>query len=282
VSPVQQQSTPAGGNPGAKPRFVPLSREGHAGKKWQLRRGYSFAAGTVVAPIVLVEIARAAVAMPLAFVQEPGGRFILVAMLSFPPSRNMLVAPDGRWLGAYVPACFRSYPFALVPQQGTDQVTLCIDADCGLVVEGGSTGEDFFDQNGNISPSLKKFVDLLTGHERSRKATEVAMAALAKAGVIQPWPLTFKAGQEDKPVTGLHHIDEVALNKLTDDSFLGLRKAPGALPIAYAQMFSAGQLGLFQHLAKVQAQLAPPPAGTLPENLDSLFELPADDLIQFR
>ena len=34
-----------------------------------------------MAPIVLFEIARAAVAMPLAFVQEPGGRFILVAVL---------------------------------------------------------------------------------------------------------------------------------------------------------------------------------------------------------
>ena len=83
------------------------------------------------------------------------------------------------------------------------------------------------------------------------------MAALAEVGVIRPWPLKFKAGQEDNPVTGLRRIDEVALNKLTDNSFLGLRKALGALPIAYAQMFSAGQLGLFQHLAKVQAQLAP-------------------------
>ena len=54
------------------------------------------------------------------------------------------------------------------------------------------------------------------------------MAALAKAGVIQPWPLTFKAGQEDKPVTGLHHIDELALNKLTDDSFLGFARRQGA------------------------------------------------------
>jgi hypothetical protein len=61
--------------------------------------------------------------------------------------------------------------------------------------------------------------------------------------------------------------------------FLELRKTPGALPIAYAQMLSMGQLGMFEHLARLQAQLRPPPAPTLSE---SLFEMPGGDTIQFR
>ena len=107
------------------------------------------------------------------------------------------------------------------------------------------------------------------------------MAALAKAGVIQPWPIKLKAEQGERTVAGLHRIDEVALNALADDAFLKLRKA-SALPIAYAQMLSTGQLGIFEHLARVQAQLRPPPLSALPENIDSLFELPSDDIIQFR
>jgi hypothetical protein len=285
VNDPQQQSMLGGGagSVGPKsrmPQFIAVSRKSHGGKKWRRPPSYGFAAANAVAPIVATEVAPAALAMPLAFVQE-AGRFVLVAVLSFPPGRNMFVAPDGRWLGGYVPACFRAYPFALVPQPGSDQVTLCMVAD-SLVVADGSAGEDFFDQDGNISPALKKTVDFLTEMERSRKATEAAVSALAEAGVIQSWQLKVKAEQDDKPIAGLHHIDVAALNQLSDDAFLKLRRVSAALPIAFAQMLSAGQLSIFGHLARLQAKLTPPPTAGLPENLDNLFELPADDTVQFR
>ncbi len=92
------------------------------------------------------------------------------------------------------------------------------------------------------------------------QTTDVAVAALAEARVIQPWPIKLKAEQSERSITGLYCIDEVALNALADDVFLKLRKTSGALPIAYAQMLSMGQLGIFQHLARLQAQLRPPPA----------------------
>jgi hypothetical protein len=258
-----------------------VTREHHAGKKWQRFTGYGFASTTALAPVVGVELARAALAMPLAFFQE-AGRYVLVAMLSLTPNRNMLVAPDGRWLGGYIPACLRSYPFALLPQQGTDQTVLCVDTDSGLVVEGSAAGEDFIGPDGNISPALKGALDFLTELERSRKATDVAVSALATAGVIMPWPITVKTEQGEQPTAGLYRVDEVALNALTDEAFLKLRKASGALPIAHAQMLSMGQLGMFEHLAKLQAQLRPPPGAALPENIDSLFEMPGDDIVRFR
>ncbi len=263
------------------PHYTAISRESHAGKKWQPFKSYGFASTVVLAPVVGVELGRAALAMPLAFLQE-ADRFVLVAMLSLKPGRNMLVTPDGRWLSGYVPAYVRSYPFRLLPQQGTDQLVLCIDTDSGLVVEGDAAGEDFIGPDGNISPALKKALDFLNELERSRRATDVAVAALAAAGVIQPWPITLKAEQGERAITGLYRTDEVALNGLTDDVFLKLRKTPGALPIAYAQLLSMGQLGIFEHLARLQAQLRPPPASALPESLDTLFEMPGGDTVQFR
>ena len=262
------------------PQFTAISRDSHAGKKWQRFKSYGFASKVVLAPVVGVEVGRAALALPLAFLQE-AERFVLVAVLSLKPGRNMLVAPDGRWLGGYVPAYLRAYPFRLLPQQGTDQTVLCIDTDSGLVVEGDAAGEDFVGPDGNISPALKKVLDFLNQLERSRQATDVAVSALAEAGVIQPWAIKLKAEQGERAITGLYRVDEVALNALADDVFLKLRKS-SALPIAYAQMLSAGQLGIFEHLARLQAQLRPPPAGALPENIDSLFELPGGDTIQFR
>ncbi len=143
------------------------------------------------------------------------------------------------------------------------------------------SGEDFIGRDGNISPALKKALDFLNALEGSRRATDVAVAALAEAGVIQPWPIKLKAEHGERAIAGLHRIDEAALNALADDVFLKLRKA-SALPIAYAQMLSMGQLGMFEHLARLQAKLRPPPLSALPENIDSLFELPSDEKIQFR
>ncbi len=215
--------------------------------------------------------------MPLAF-SEQSGRYTLVAVLSPIPGRNMFVGPDGRWLLGYVPAWFRTYPFRMVPQQGTDNAVLCVDEDSGLVVEGDAAGEDFFAEDGNIPPALKTLFDLLMLVETSRKATERAVSALTEAGVIAPWPIKLKTEQGEKAIGGLHRIDEAALLALPDDVFLKVRTA---LPIAYGQLLSAGQLGIFEQLAKHHNQLAPPPAAALPETIDSLLGMQSDDTIQF-
>lgn len=261
------------------PQFIAVSRERHAGKKWRRAKGYAFASTQTLAPIVGLELASAPLTMPLAFFQEAGS-FVLVAVLSATPGRNMLVAPDGRWLGGYIPAAFRGYPFALLPTQETDKVVLGIDADNGLAVEGDSAGEEFFDRDGNLSPALQKLSDFLMTLERSRKATNAAVASLAEAGVIRPWPVKIKTEPAGRVIGGLHRVDQAVLNALADDAFLKVRKA-GALPIAYMQMLSMGLIGMFEWLAQRQAKVTPPPAAALPESLDSLFGMSSGDIIQF-
>ena len=97
------------------------------------------------------------------------------------------------------------------------------------------------------------------------------MSPLVQAGVIKPWPITIKGEQGDRVVNGLNCIDEAALNALPNEDFLKLR-ATGALPIAYAQLLSMNQLGVFEHLGKIQGQLAPKPIAPMPDSLDKLFD----------
>jgi hypothetical protein len=261
------------------PRYAVVSRERHDQKKWRRYESYAFAAADAVAPVVGAELVRAALSMPLAF-SEQAGRYTLVAVLSLIPGRNMFIGSDGRWLGPYVPAWYRGYPFRMLPQQGTDKAVLCVDEESGLVVEGSAAGEEFFDAEGNPSPPLKPLFEFLMQVERSRRITDLAVAALAEAGVIRPWQIKLKTGQGEQVVSGLHRIDGAALNALPDDVFLKLRRG-SALFLADAQMLSTGQLGIFGHLARVQAKAAPPPVAALPETIDSLFELPSDDMIRF-
>ena len=262
------------------PRFAAVSRERHGGKRWLRCNDYTFAAADGAAPILGPELARAALSMPCAFLEQ-AGRYTLVAVLAPVPGRNMFVGPDGRWLGPYVPTWFRFYPFRMLPQQGTDELVLCVDEDSKLVVDRGATGgEAFFDAEGNFSPALKSVLESLTALERNRMPTELAVAALAQAGVIRPWQITLKTEQGEQAVTGLHRIDEAALRALPDDVFLKLRKT-AALPIAYAQMLSVGQLGVFEHLARLHNQPAPSPLAALPESLDHLLEKLNEGMIRF-
>ena len=94
-----------------------------------------------------------------------------------------------------------------------------------------------------------------------------------------------RADEGERPISGLHRVDEAALRALPDETFLNLRKT-SALPIAYTQMLSMGQLGMLEHLARVRTQAAaaptPPPSSpllsALPDTLDDLLENLKDDL----
>ena len=245
------------------PRFVAVSRERHGQAKWSRNKSYAFAAADPIAPVVLAELANTMVSMPLAL-SEQAGRYTLVAVLSLTPGRNMFVGSDGRWLGRYVPAWFRGYPFRTFPRPGTDNAVLCVDEESDLVVEGSAATEGFFDAEGNLSPALKPRFEFLMQVERNRRVTDLAVAALAEAGVIRPWQIKLKTGQGEQPVDGLHRIDGAALNALPDDIFLKLRRA-SALFLADAQILSTGRLGIFEQLAKFNSQLAPPPSPHCPK-----------------
>ena len=259
-------------------QFVAVSQERHALKKWRRHTSYKFAATEAVAPIVGAELAKAALSMPLAF-SEQAGHYTLVAVLSLVSGRNMFVGSDGRWYGNYIPACLRSYPFGLLPQHGTDQLALCVDEGSGLVVEKNITGDEFFDAEGNVSPAVKAVMELLTQFHRSRQVTDLAVSALAQAGVIKPWQINVKSAQGEQAIGGLHCIDEVALGALSNDDFMKLRIA---LPIAYGQLLSQGRLDVFEQLARLHSQPGPAPVAALPETLDGLLERLGDDVVRFK
>ena len=258
------------------PQLLALTRERYAGKKWRRSSGYGFAATKALVPIVGAELGRAALALPLAFVQD-AGRFGLVAVLSATPGRNMLVGADGRWLGNYIPACLRGYPFSLAPSQEPGQFVLCIEEGAGVVGADGAS-EDFYDQDGNLSPALKEVLHFLSQFERSRVATNVTVSALVEARIIRPWPIQIKGEDNTRVIGGLHRIDEAALRALSDDAFLKLRNL-SSLSVAYAQLLSMGLIGALTQLARSELKQK---LAELPDSLDSLFGLSTDDLIKFK
>lgn len=261
------------------PKFVAIGREQFSKLHWTAPQNYGFAVQATVAPITAAEIARVIPAMPMCFLRQ-NNQFQLAALMSLAPSRNMFVGPNGQWLGGYVPASIRSFPFKLIRPQGSADPVLCIDEESGLVTNDAATGEAFFDPDGSVAPKLKSLLDFLGEVDRNHHATQIAVASLEQAGVITEWPLMIKNEQGEQKIEGLFRIDESSLNALPEDRFAKIR-ATGALPIAYGQLFSMLQLSVFQNLMKIQSQLAPKPVGPLPDTLDKLFDSSNNEYLRF-
>ena len=246
--------------------LVALTCDRHGSKGWRLPGGFTFAAHETIVPLAGAEFAKAALEMPIAFIEVPGA-YVPVGLMSPIVGRNFFIGPQGQWLGSYVPSALRAYPFALRQIEGSEEAILCIDEDSGLLTENDGTVQGFFNADGAPSEASKSILYFLSQVERNRAATLLAVTALRDAGVIEPWPLATKIDGQVTPLSGLFRINEAALNALDDAAFLELRKA-GALPLAYMHLLSMAQLSVFERLNTAQQQLM-----RQRENLVSLDEI---------
>lgn len=315
-------------------QYVPISAEQHASLRWRRYTSYEFAQQTHLAALVGAELAKAAMAMPIALVPRPGSPapnqapeqapnqapgqahdqieapeqapgqapaqteapgeapsqaseqakspdqrpaqaqakpgYMLVALLGLEPGVNLFVAPDGRWLGRYVPAALRGHPFRLAHAE-QDKLALCVDQDSGLIGQYGD--EAFFDANGEVAEPVKQVMEFLTQIERNRAATEVLCDRLRDLGLIQTWPVKLQGGDGgERAIEGLYRIDEAALNALPVEQLAALRDA-GGLSMAYCQLLSMQHLALLGELAQARTARAP--------KLDDVFSFPDEGVLHF-
>src|SRR6056297_2371984 len=114
------------------PKLTAISKQNFANKSWTRFTSYQFAAKDNLTPLVVSEISKSVLNFPMAFIKQQD-TFILVAVLSLTPGQNMFVAPNGQWLGGYVPAAFRGHPFSLQKAKDRDEFVLCVDQESGLI-----------------------------------------------------------------------------------------------------------------------------------------------------
>lgn len=226
--------------------YIPVSPVTHREAGWKRPSRYFFAAQDVVAPVVMAELSHLLTSMPLAFVHKSDDApFQLVAVQSLQSGLNVYVSPDGRWLGQYVPAFYRSYPFRMMPIEDSDRTALCADqaGDC-FVLSAGEGDKRLFQDNGELTEGLASMRTFMEAWEKNRRTTLELVAELAEQGLIAPWALHLSQGEKEaledpsvQPVRGLHRIDEARLKALPAETLQALTQS-GALSLAYAQLFS--------------------------------------------
>lgn len=199
----------------------------------------------MLVPLALAELPNAATAMPIALVEQ-NNALIPAALVGLLNGQNLFVSRSGEWLGRYIPAVYKTYPFKLAATDN-EQLVLCVDETTGLV-NNQAKGEQFFDADGQPSIAIQQIIDCLKIARNNHFAAASVCAALKKYNLVQPWPLTIETQTGTQPIQGLFRIEENALNSLPADSLFELRNN-GALLVAYLQLLSSQHLGALTGLA---------------------------------
>lgn len=250
-----------------------VSRSNHGDQTYLPRTGYQHAAGLALAPALLAEIPNLLPHYTLALSKQGESPQLLV-LLGTQPGDNLYVHRDGRWIGSYVPAIFRAYPFRLVETSGGGEV-LAIDAS---QVGQSEASLPFYDAQGEVAEGVAAAADFLRSCAHNQRITQEACSLLDQAGVLKPWPLVIEVEGIGRKIENLFCIDEAALNRLDGDAFISLRGAPMAL--AYGQIFSMLRIDQLALRARMREDYLdkerqkPDPSMLLEENQD-------DDLLDF-
>ena len=242
--------------------WVTVSRQQHASMRYAPRQNYHFTAEQVVVPILAGELRQALTQFVMGFIKREE-RYHLVALLGRAAQSHQYLHPDdGRWIGSYVPAHFRGYPFTVARQKGSDEMVLQVHAD-HLLQQGGGP---LFNEQGELAEPVRQQLGFVGECAKNRRLTDSACQTLAELGILQPWQV-----DEGGPgVKGLYQVEEAALNKLTAQQLHCLQGMP--LAVAYGQIFSMAQHDQLAQRAALHAKL------DIPESVDELFMDDNDDL----
>jgi hypothetical protein len=230
--------------------LLPIDKEVFEAKSWKKLSGFHFAAGDSVCPIGFDEVAAAAASVPVAFVENDSG-YSLVVVLGFESGKNAYLDAQGRWLNNFIPELYQNYPFTVARNAANEnELIFCIHGKSGALLDDKS-GEPFFDEDGELTPKLKKSLQALAKNHISQTKAAPLLAILNDLNLIKPLKIAVEFPDGKRNIEGVHGIDEKALKDISNEDFLRLR-AKGLLPLIYCQLLSMRHLVSLSKLAKLK------------------------------
>lgn len=225
------------------PKYEALNTKDHVNLRLNPQGGYSFAAQNHIVSVVLHEFSKVSLSYPIVFVKNAEtSTFQPMALMGLEPQKNLFVDAEGRWLvGAYVPAGFRRYPFALT-DIGEGSLAICIDMDSPFVHA--TEGERLFNEQGAMSSTLAKISQFLQELMASEVLASAFCTHLNDLGLLAPCEFKVQSPDGQKIYGGSFMVDEQKLADLKQDDFIALRDK-GYLGPIYAHLLSLMQVEKF-------------------------------------
>lgn len=235
---------------------VPLRKDKHAKLKVVESGDYRRYKDKHLVPIVIQDFFTLAAEFPLVFVKiGKTDEFIPVAMMGLREGQNLYCQTEV-WKGQVIPVSFGNAPFTIARvDDASDQLIVLLDEESPLISE--TTGETLFDEKGERSTYLGARIEALMKVAEQTRNTQEMCKRLTEKKLLS----TQKVQLQHRPdatrynIDGIYVVDEIALNELSDESYLDLRKM-GLLPLIYAHLTSLQQLRRVSELQYVADKAA--------------------------
>ena len=244
-TPPAQQTVQLNSPPGYG-ALAPLDREKHRGLGLRPQRSYAWCARLNSMFVNAVELPRAGLDFPVAFVREQNsGEFFPVAVLGLRAQENLFVDARGQWKPhVYIPAYARRHPFCIaeVPAAAGEEPKrlICVQEDQLEV-----SAVPLFDAKGEATAAWAPVQQLVEAMEGARQQTRAFVRRLEAFGLFTPFDaLALPKGGQHLRLQGLHRVDEQKLQELGTKE-LKLLQRKGELRAVYAHLLS------LEHFAKL-------------------------------
>lgn len=246
---------------------TPLDSLQHRTLRFSPNQPYHFAATQILVPILASEIGRVAREMPILFPNQKG---MPQALLGLEAGKNLHVRDTGHWMGRYIPAHFRRYPFILgeITQTEAEQVaqgrrfTVHFDAKAPHFSQ--SEGLRLLDDEGKPTPELENIQKMLMAMEQDMVRTLKMMDELEALQLLTPQSISLRvSGAEPRQLTGFRAIDVKVFAQLGGEQLESLRNS-GTLALIHAHFLSLTNLddGLLSQVLSAQSGTQAKVAGT--------------------
>ncbi|EIK44428.1 SapC-related protein [Cellvibrio sp. BR] len=189
-------------------------------------------------PLVADEFIYAAVNFPVVFVKDPvTGEFRAAGLVGLEKNENLIFSNKGA-LSTYVPASIYRYPFSAVLNEGTGNLSLCIDMDSKLV---GKQGERLFHSTGEPTELTIRKINDLSKLMDQEVNTYKFMEFLFKKGLIEPVELKINLGNDQSILGGIYRVSQKALSELDDETIIFIQRN-NYFSLIYSHLLSFGHI----------------------------------------
>jgi hypothetical protein len=199
-----------------------LDSNRHRGLKRRGREHYKFALGSNAIPLGYSEIQKASQEFPVVIAGD-GSTLHVVALVGLTADTNLYVGSDGRWLGRYVPAYLRAYPFAFakIPDQAPGTYTVAIDPQSSELNT--TEGSPLFSDAGEQTAYLSQVIEFLRHYDAQAELARKFARRLSDMGLLRSVnaDVRLRAGGRFS-LTGLQVVERTALRALPNESRMEL------------------------------------------------------------
>lgn len=221
-------------------RAVPVSSERH--RDWSVQTGgsFDFAREVNSVPLLAAEFIAAATDYTIVFAgdEETVLPSVILGMRS---NRNDHVDANGKWVGGYVPAFLRRYPFVFARSSDGRTFTLCLDEEFDGFNKDGK-GERLFDSDGNRTQYLESMLTFTREYQSLFERTQQFCRRVKEHDLLQQAQANFSLPDGERAqLGGFYTINRDKLKALPAEVLAEMAKTD-ELELCYVHLHSLNNL----------------------------------------